>query len=53
VTLAGIPAYRCNECQDWGIVVSPDGHGTIPCPVTCEAVRPTQPAPQPQSGAAK
>jgi hypothetical protein len=26
------PRYQCTRCEDWGIVVAPDGRGTIPCP---------------------
>lgn len=26
------PKFRCRRCEDWGIVVAPDGRGTLPCP---------------------
>jgi hypothetical protein len=26
------PRYQCDRCEDWRIVVAPDGRGTIPCP---------------------
>lgn len=44
------PRYLCPSCKDWGTVIAPDGHGTVPCP-TCKG---PQPAPAgPQQGGAK
>jgi hypothetical protein len=33
------PRWNCETCQDWGTVVRPDGHGTIPCPDDCSTAQ--------------
>lgn len=44
------PKFTCATCEDWGSVVAPDGHGTLPCPEPIHRTATTTPITGPSAG---